>query len=65
MRGKVRWFSDKRGYGFIKSKKIDKDIFVHFSEIRMDGYRTLNDGDYVEFDYDSKNNKAMNLKVIN
>ena len=64
MRGKVRWFSDKRGYGFISSRKMEKDIFVHFSEVKMDGYKTLNEGDYVEFDYDSRNNKAINLRVI-
>ena len=50
MRGKVRWFSDKRGYGFIKSKKIDKDIFVHFSQIQEEGYKTLEEGQEVEFE---------------
>ncbi len=64
MRGRVKWFSNKLGYGFIESKNIEKDIFVHFSEIQMDGYKYLMENDIVEFEFDENNNKALNIKII-
>jgi cold shock protein len=50
--GKVKWFSDAKGYGFIQSEEADGagDIFVHFSEIARDGYRTLLPGQSVKFE---------------
>ena len=48
--GTVKWFSNARGYGFILAEGSDKDIFVHHSSIKMEGYRTLNEGDAVQFD---------------
>ncbi|MGE5663147.1 MAG: cold-shock protein [Deltaproteobacteria bacterium] len=47
--GKVKWFNETKGYGFIEQDG-DKDVFVHYSAIRMDGYRTLREGQSVEFD---------------
>jgi len=47
--GKVKWFNETKGYGFIKQES-GKDIFVHYSEIQGDGYRTLNEGEEVEFE---------------
>lgn len=47
--GTVKWFNPQKGFGFI-SKEDGEDIFVHYSEIQMDGYKTLHDGDVVEFD---------------
>ena len=38
-KGKVKWFNAKKGYGFIEAEGVEGDIFVHFSEIRQDGYR--------------------------
>ncbi len=64
MRGRVKWFSNKLGYGFIESKNIEKDIFVHFSEIQMDEYKYLMENDIVEFEFDESNNKALNVKII-
>jgi len=46
--GVVKWFNDKKGYGFIAREGKD-DIFVHYSEITGDGFRTLKEGDSVEF----------------
>jgi len=51
--GKVRWFNDARGYGFIRSEEVDngeRDIFVHYTEIVRNGYRSLEEGQIVEFD---------------
>jgi len=47
--GKVKWFNETKGYGFIEQDG-DKDVFVHYTAIRMDGYRTLKEGQPVEFD---------------
>ena len=49
MKGKVKWFNAEKGYGFIVSEE-GKDVFVHFSAIVAEGYRTLNEGDEVTFD---------------
>ena len=47
--GKVKWFSNKKGYGFILSEE-GSDVFVHYSEIKEDGYRSLTEGQDVEFE---------------
>ncbi|MFA6801441.1 MAG: cold shock domain-containing protein [Acholeplasmataceae bacterium] len=49
MKGVVKWFDADKGYGFISSEN-NKDIFVHFSAIQNEGYKTLAEGDQVEFD---------------
>jgi len=49
MQGTVKWFNAEKGYGFI-SREDGPDVFAHYSEIQSDGYRTLNEGDRVEFD---------------
>jgi CspA family cold shock protein len=48
MRGTVKWFNNSKGYGFIG--RHDPDVFVHYSAILGDGYRTLQEGDSVEFE---------------
>lgn len=48
MRGKIKWFNNEKGYGFIEYTE-NEDIFVHYSAIVKDGYKTLNQGDLVEF----------------
>ena len=64
MQGKVKWFSSEKGYGFISSSEKEKDIYVHFSDIVMKGFKTLDENDIVEFDYDEEMNKAVNVHKI-
>ncbi len=49
MKGVVKWFDADKGYGFISTEE-NKDIFVHFSAIQTEGYKTLAEGDQVEFE---------------
>lgn len=65
--GKVKWFNGKKGYGFIERSEGETDLFVHFSDIVMDGYKQLNPGDEVEFDVaeGDKGPKAILVKVTN
>lgn len=49
MKGKVKWFNAEKGYGFIVSED-GKEVFVHYSSIVADGYKTLNEGDEVTFE---------------
>lgn len=65
--GFVKWFDYRKGYGFITTEDED-DVFIHFSNINMEGFKKLDMGDQVEFDIqESKNGKgpeALNVKVI-
>jgi CspA family cold shock protein len=49
LKGKVKWFNDAKGYGFIE-QDTREDVFVHFSVIQMDGFKTLAEGQTVEFE---------------
>ncbi len=61
--GTVKWFSDKKGYGFIQSEG-GEDVFVHFSAIQGEGYKTLREGQAVEFELGTgpKGPQANNVK---
>jgi len=48
IQGTVKWFNASKGFGFI-AREGGKDVFVHFSALKMEGYKTLNEGDKVEF----------------
>ena len=63
--GTVKWFNDDKGFGFIETDGSE-DVFVHFTAIAGDGYRTLNEGAKVEFDIvsDQKGPRAENVTVI-
>ena len=47
--GTVKWFNDKKGFSFIEPSEGGKDLFVHMSEIQMDGFKTLKDGQSVDY----------------
>ncbi|PWS22733.1 hypothetical protein DKP78_16830, partial [Enterococcus faecium] len=55
MKGTVKWFNDTKGFGFISPDDGSEDLFVHQSSLKADGYRSLNDGDVVEFSVGSGN----------
>ncbi|MBV9657704.1 MAG: cold shock domain-containing protein [Verrucomicrobia bacterium] len=65
-RGTVKWFNEKKGFGFILDPKVEGDIFVHFSAIQVDGFKTLQEGDLVEYELytDEKGSKARNVSVV-
>ena len=48
--GVVKWFNNAKGYGFVQPDGQEQDVFVHFSSIEMEGYRTLKEGQKVEFE---------------
>ncbi len=65
MRGRVKWFNNEKGYGFIDYKD-NEDIFVHYSAINQDGYKTLSEGQYVEFKLleTAKGYQALDVVVV-
>ncbi|MBU2614298.1 MAG: cold-shock protein [Elusimicrobia bacterium] len=65
MKGKVKWFNSGKGYGFITPEE-GADVFVHFSSIKGEGYKSLNEGDNVEFEIitDEKGAKAKDVVKI-
>ena len=61
--GTVKWFNAAKGYGFI-SREDGDDLFVHFREIQMDGFRTLDEGDHVSFDVTEGQNGKMQASNV-
>ena len=61
--GIVKWFSDKKGFGFI-TREDGNDVFVHFSSIEMDGFKTLAEGDNVHFEIEDSDRGPVAKNVI-
>jgi CspA family cold shock protein len=61
-KGRVKWFNDTKGYGFIEQEE-GPDVFVHFSAIKLEGFKTLKEGDEVEFEISEgpKGPQAVNV----
>lgn len=62
-KGIVKWFNDKKGYGFIKEDE-GRDIFVHFSSITMPGFKTLAEGEEVSFDVEESDRGPVAKNVV-
>lgn len=63
--GKIKWFNNTKGYGFIETE-AGEDIFVHYSSIRQDGYKSLSEGQMVEYELieTDKGLQAINVKEV-
>jgi CspA family cold shock protein len=66
MQGTVKWFNDSKGFGFITPDDGSKDVFVHFSSIASGGFKSLKEGDRVQFETEQgqKGPQAKNVTVI-
>jgi CspA family cold shock protein len=64
MKGKVKWFNNLKGFGFVVAEGNNDDIFVHFSQIQTEGYKTLKTGQEIEFDLANgeKGKQALNIR---
>lgn len=65
MNGTVKWFNAQKGYGFLTNDEGGEDIFVHFSSIVTNGFKTLEEGQKVTFDVEKDPKDARKLKAVN
>lgn len=63
--GIVKWFNNTKGFGFLRSEEVNSDVFAHFSEVQIEGYRTLPKGAVVQFDLEEgpKGMLAKNIRI--
>jgi CspA family cold shock protein len=64
--GTVKWFDNRKGYGFIQSEEHEEDVFVHYSAVQMDGFKTLEEGEKVAFEVmkGEKGFRAQNVRRV-
>lgn len=65
MTGVVKWFNESKGYGFISDDEGGKDVFVHFSAIQSQGFKTLKEGQKVTFEIESDSKNSDKIRAIN
>ena len=65
MTGTVKWFNESKGYGFISNDEGGEDVFVHFSAILVDGFKTLSEGQKVEYETEQDPKNSAKLRAIN
>lgn len=63
--GTVKWFNAQKGYGFITNESTGEDVFVHFSAIMSEGYKTLEEGQKVTFDIEQDPKNSAKLRAAN
>ena len=63
--GTVKWFNAEKGYGFLSNDEGGDDVFVHFSAIQVDGYKTLNEGQKVTFDVEPDPKNSSKMRAVN
>ena len=63
--GTVKWFNAEKGYGFISSEEAGEDVFVHFSAIQVDGYKTLAEGQKVTFETEPDPKNSSKMRAVN
>nr|WP_315103995.1 cold-shock protein [uncultured Catonella sp.] len=63
--GVVKWFNSEKGYGFITNDNGGDDVFVHFSAINVEGFKTLNEGQRVTFETETDPKNASKLRAVN
>jgi CspA family cold shock protein len=62
--GKIKWFNDQKGFGFIADDNGGEDVFVHFSAVEKDGFKTLKEGQAVEYAAESSGKGLKATKVV-
>ncbi|WP_066645070.1 cold-shock protein [Christensenella timonensis] len=63
--GTVKWFNAEKGFGFITNDESGEDVFVHFSAIQADGYKSLQEGQKVTFDMEQDTRDSSKMRAVN